>query len=551
VKYTKILQVLAVSVALSLLIMVIPAAPALAAEAIDLSPSEGEVGDDIDIDCEDMDTTPAGMKVYFYFSPDEADVGDDIGDEVEVYELVEDRVIDSDGTVGNAHFDVPDELDDGDYDDVVVAGYYYVYAVYEEDVGEDEPDTQIVAVDEFTVRGISLDTDKGTVGTEVEINGLGFSRSRDIAVEYDGTDIDIVDGDEQTDRSGDFDGTTILIPESTAGEHTITVVVRNDQASATFTVEPEMAISPTSGETGSEVTVTGTGFGEEKNITIAFNGVTAATDETDEDGSFTASFSVPDVAAAIYEVEVEDEDDNKGEATFTVLVSTGITISPVTSAASPAHAGMNLAVSGTGFRANAPITITDTTSGTLLTTTTSTADGAFQVTFEAEGSAGQHIIIASDGTDTLQVSFVMESQAPAAPALISPEDAAIAEAQAIFDWADVADDSGVTYTLQLATSSDFTPASLVLEKTGLTASQYTLTEGQALEATKEEAPYYWRVKAIDGVSNEGEWSTLRSFNVGTTFKIAGGILYGIMGAGGLLLLGLGFWLGRRTAYSSF
>ena len=102
----------------------------------------------------------------------------------------------------------------------------------------------------------------------------------------------------------------------------------------------------------------------------------------------------------------------------------------------------------------------------------------------------------------------------------------------------------------MATSSDFTPAALVLEKTGLTASGYPLTQGQALEATKEEASYYWRVQAIDGVSNEGEWSIVGSFYVGSTFELAGGVLYAIMGAGGLLLLGLGFWLGRRTSYSS-
>ena len=43
-KYSKILRALAVAVILSLLVIAIPAAPALAAEEIEISPDNGEVG---------------------------------------------------------------------------------------------------------------------------------------------------------------------------------------------------------------------------------------------------------------------------------------------------------------------------------------------------------------------------------------------------------------------------------------------------------------------------------------------------------------------------
>ena len=206
-----------------------------------------------------------------------------------------------------------------------------------------------------------------------------------------------------------------------------------------------------------------------------------------------------------------------------------------------------MTIMGSGFKSNTLITITDTSAGILLYPATSDATGAFSTTFEAGGSAGQHIITASDGTDTLQVSFTMESQAPKAPALISPEVDGIAEEQAIFDWETVSDPSGVTYTLQVATKADFTPAFMILEKTGLVASEYTLSEGQALESTKKDEPYYWRVKATDSISNEGEWSTLGSFSVGSSFELTGGYLYALMGVSGLALLALGFWIGRRSA----
>ncbi len=426
-KYTKILRMLALVVILSFVAMLIPAAPALAAEEIELSPENGEPGEKIEITGTNLSVSKIGVDIYF--SSDEADTGDEIGDEVEIYKRVKSRTINIDGEI-DTYFYVPDEIFyDGDTDDPedVVPGYYYVYLTY-----EDDEDIEVVA--DFTVRGIELDPVEGTVGTEVEISGIGFERREDIdSIEFDDEGVDIESGDDDTDGDGEF-VSSILIPEGTAGEHTITVRDdRRNEASATFTVESEMAISSTSGEKGSEVTVTGTGFGGEQDITITFDGTRVATDETDEYGSFTASFDVPDVDAGTYDVEVEDEDDNKGESTFSVLISTVVNISPVTSEASPAHAGTNIAVSGSGFKNNAPITITDTTRGLLLTTVTSNADGAFQVTLAVEGSAGQHIITASDGTDTLQVSFVMESQAPSAPVLSSPEDAGIAEAQAIFD----------------------------------------------------------------------------------------------------------------------
>jgi len=540
-KRIKIFRILALAAILSLLVIAIPASPALAAESIDLSPSTGEVGDKIDIDGSGFKTD--GTRVYIYFSSQEWDVGDEIDDDVTAYQLVKKRTPDVNGEL-DTYFYVPEILDDGDDYEDVVGGYYYVYVTY------DDSD-EIEAVEELTIRGIELSPDEGLVGSEVEITGVGFTNSKDIKyIKYDDEEIDIESGDEETDRHGEFTS-SILIPESIAGEHTITVRDNsNKEASATFTVDPEITVTPISGTKGDTVAVTGTGFGDETDVTITFNDATVATSTTDQDGSFTVSFSVPDVAAAIYDVDAEDDDNNDAAAQFTVEIATILTISPVTTLASPAHAGMNIAVSGLGFRASSAITVTDLTSGLLIVTTTSNADGVFQTTFEAAGSAGEHVITASDGTSTLQVSFIMESQPPLAPALLLPEAATKVEAQVPLDWETVTDDSSpVTYTLQIATDDSFTPASILLEKKGLTKSEYTATEAEKLSSTKEEAPYYWRVKAIDAISNESEWSTPGSFYVGgISFSLTGWVLYIVMGVGGLALLGLGYWLGRRTTY---
>ena len=141
----------------------------------------------------------------------------------------------------------------------------------------------------------------------------------------------------------------------------------------------------------------------------------------------------------------------------------------------------------------------------------------------------------------------MESEAPPTPSLLLPVDAFEAEAKTNFDWEDIVDPSGATYTLQVAEDKNFN--SMVLEKEGLTKSEYTITEQEKLSPTKKEAPYHWRVKAIDGASNGSEWSTPRSFYVGASFSMPSGVIYTLIVIGFLGLAFLAFWMGRRTAYS--
>ena len=120
----------------------------------------------------------------------------------------------------------------------------------------------IILREEFTVENvaeITLDHDEGIVGTEVEISGIGFDSNEDIIVEYDDNEVDIESGDSDTDNDGEF-VCTIIIPESTAGDHTIKVTGDDSgvEAEATFTVEPQISISPESGAAGDTVTVSGT-----------------------------------------------------------------------------------------------------------------------------------------------------------------------------------------------------------------------------------------------------------------------------------------------------
>ncbi|MBA7708573.1 hypothetical protein ES703_117475 [subsurface metagenome] len=268
------------------------------------------------------------------------------------------------------------------------------------------------------------------------------------------------------------------------------------------------------------------------------------TGSTDTDGSFTISFDVPAVGPGKYVVEAKDDDNNSAKAGFSM--TTDISISPVTGQSSPGYVGDEVTISGTGFIPDHKITITYTSTPAVFTTR-SEDDGSFSYTFTVPKSEpGEHTITATDGTNSLEVTFFMESTAPAIPKPLLPLMDAKPEQPITFDWQDVTDPSGVTYTLQIAKDKNFT---ILVVDEELTKSEYTIPETVELESTKKDEPYWWRVKATDGAGNESGWTGAGSFHVGFVFAMPDWVIYLLIGLGGILLFFIGFFVGRRTGYS--
>jgi len=546
-KYTKFFRILSIAAILSLLMVAIPATPSQAARIIELDPEFGEIDDEITVTGTGFtaSTETNERHVDVFFAEDEAGTTDDIGDEVNTYELLKTPLIGYEGDDDEGEFEttfkVPSELNDGTDDEDVEPGTYYVYVTIYDTI-------RIKAVAEFTVIGggeIDIDPDEGPVDTEVEIIGTDFGEEEDIIIEYDGDEIEIESGDDETDSDGEFE-CTIIIPESTAGDHTITVTGDESGAEveATFTVEPEIIISPEEANVEATVTVSGTGFASRSDIVVELDGDEVATETTDTDGSFEASFNAPALKSGTYDVEVWDEDDNSDKVKFALTAIT-VNLNPTTG-----HVGSEVTVSGTGYAAGTAVTIKyDTTE---VATATAETDGTFSTTFEVPASEyGDHEVTVSDDTTTKKFTFTMESEAPKTPRPILPEMGVKAEPPVHFDWEDVDDPSGVTYSLQIATTKDFVALSIVLEKEGLTKSEYTITAEEKLEPTGKEEPYYWRIKAIDGASNESKWTGAGEFYVGAALAMPAmppWAMYLLFGLGALFLFIFGFWLGRRSAY---
>jgi len=528
-KYSKICCLLALSTAIALLLSV-SAATWVVAAAIRVDPHEGRIGDWVEIRCWGFE-----KSTRIYFSSDEADEGDYIDKDVTAYERI---------SISGDIFTVPDRLTDGRDDEDVHGGIYYVYAAY---IGVKE----IIAVDTFTVIDgeIELDPEEGTVGSEVEISGEELRPNQKITVEYEDEEVDIISGDNQTDSDGKFT-CIVIIPDSTIGDHVITVIdVSGNKPEAEFTVEPKITLVPAEQEAGKEVEVSGAGFSRKDAIIVTLDGdridTIPAYIETNRRGSFNCIFAAPLYdSSGIRKVEATDRSFNRAEAQLTVLA--GIWLSPATSPASPGHVGMELTIHGVGFIAKAAVTITYGEDDEVIagTTATANADGNFLVSFTLPPSvAGSHVITATDGTSTVTSTFTMESQAPPVAVPLKPKVTGTAEAEAYFDWEEVTDPSGVSYTLQVASDADFT--TIVLEKEGLPHSEYTVTKEEKLESTEKKA-YYWRVKAVDGAFNGGEWSPPGLFYVGFSWtSMPGWVWYIFYGLGALLLVVLGFWLRKR------
>lgn len=557
-KYLPVLRFVAVFILLSLLVVAIPAAPVKAAASITLSPEEGGIGDTITVTGSGFNKSTATTDKYaaIFFSSDEATTLDDIDVEVTRYELVKEGVwLDQDGEFETT-FKVPQRLNDGDDDEDVEGGTYFVYVChYMGTIDSPTISPRVRAIATFTVNmgEIVLSAYRSLAGDLVEIEGTDFAADKDITIKYDEYIVHIEGGDRKTGSDGSF-GSVILVPDSVTGAHTITAVVAGSQAEAQIYIDPAVVVSPVSGEAGTAVMVKGTGFGALKTVTVWFQGVKIVTARTNALGNSSASFHVPQFSAGLYTVDVDDGV-TAARTSFTIVAPapppapTPLPAPPapaaVSMSATTGSIGQGIVMGGSGFKASSVVTVKY--DDEVLTTATTDSEGVFVAAFTVPRSKfGVHNLTVSDGTNIEEFSFTVESKAPPIPTLLKPEDRAKLKAPIFFDWSDVSDSSlPVTYVLQVATAEDFSASSIVLEKRGLATSEYSVTSEESVNLVGVEEPYYWRVKSIDGAQNESSWTYAGTFYVVTPFPRWA--LYTLLVLGALLFSAIGYFIHARVS----
>ncbi|MCX6009088.1 MAG: IPT/TIG domain-containing protein, partial [Chloroflexi bacterium] len=164
-----------------------------------------------------------------------------------------------------------------------------------------------------------IEPTSGPAGTEITIDGFGFRTGEDgITITWDGEII-------LCNLVGGADGswsTTLNIPPCTKGYHTIGVygssfTPKGIVPNINFNVVPHIELQPASGNKGTKVTVNGAGFAKDEAIILSFEGMALDVRAvTDDIGSFSTAFEVPQSRVKDNKVKATGSAGNSAEAIF-------------------------------------------------------------------------------------------------------------------------------------------------------------------------------------------------------------------------------------------
>lgn len=348
-------------------------------------------------------------------------------------------------------------------------GEHYIGAFSDMTSASEAGEARFIITPYFKVTPLS-----GTVGTQLYIYGWGFRLNEDgititwddeiitcnIRAETDGSMI--ADGSKLPSANTSHDGDTrekVYVPPTTQGKHVIGVYGSSFTPRGTFNdvifeVIPEVKLLTEPSIKGTQITITGTGFASNENITISLNETaTDITTTTDDKGSFNSVLTIPTIKGKEYTIGASGKKGNSAQASFISNIDKPL-----------------------------PTEIK------LLTP----AQGTTLAIFNSIGEA-----LLGTAKDLVGLFRYLKGSQP--EAMISPI--------FTFAWVAAGDSNENNYLLQVSADPDF--SSIILDKTIQNSSEYKTAQNDNL--TK--GHYNWRVKAIDSAGNESEWSQVSEFEI--------------------------------------
>ena len=255
-------------------------------------------------------------------------------------------------------------------------------------------------------QSISISDDSGFVNDIITINGSSFDPGKAVSIYFNNVLLTLT----QTDTYGAFT-VDISIPAIAQGTYVIKAIdTNNNEATAHFTVEPLMTITPDSGKAGTGVTIIGSGFAASSDTTIFFDNEDIGIIKTDGSGVFTTDIAVPHSARGEHVIKAVDEKDNQCSVLYT-------TTSDISLDYNSGVYGDIITITGTGFASGNSavnmVTITidnaalDINEGNIYTN----GAGSFTASFLIpELASGAHIVKAVDiYGNTANVTLTVES----------------------------------------------------------------------------------------------------------------------------------------------
>jgi hypothetical protein len=225
---------------------------------------------------------------------------------------------------------------------------------------------------------------QGAVGIDVTVQGLSNGVAYKIL--WDETSV-------QEGTAGSTGYVKFNVPEAYNGEHTVKVEQPSGYQvfSGTFTVVPNIVISPTSGSSGTVITVTGHGFAtDEEDVAVTYDGVNIATGITaDADGFWTTTFNAPNSAKGNHAVDASGATTKGSDVVDKIFsVSPIVTAEPVTGGV-----GTVVTIKATGFTATEGSIKVLYSGKEVRTGITADASGAWTTSFTIPNSTkGSHVI---------------------------------------------------------------------------------------------------------------------------------------------------------------
>jgi len=239
-----------------------------------------------------------------------------------------------------------DTVDDGEFKiEVVIPS-----VTKEDDYTITVDDGTLYAEADFEVTGlaeITLEPEYGVQGTSVVINGYNFTAisGEDVSLELwnsDGSEWITDIKDFETGSDGEFDG-KFTIPARSSGVYTIKAIQGdyNIEGEENFRIGMMLVIvTPSSGPTGTMLTLTGTGFSEGEHWNATFGDIAIIEgDDGDVDGDSNLELDggiptvyVPTLPVGVYTITIRDiETEIDVEADFEVTDTTIVDLDPMVS----------------------------------------------------------------------------------------------------------------------------------------------------------------------------------------------------------------------------